>query len=438
MAQNNLVTTPRSGSRFDVIIIGGGTIGLAAAYYAAARKLKTLLLEQHDQLANDRASSAGYSRMFRIMYSEDYSAKLAETALTLWREIETVSEIKILKSEPLLFFGHSGVTPEGDLSEMQGVLDTLGAPYQWYDSGAAISAAFSAFKPVPSNYVGLVQPNSAVIRTDRSIDAFTRLATRKGATLLTNQKAEVTKISHENYEVTCPAGIYSARRLILAPSAWTNEVLKPFRIKLNLTIWEMTVAYFQADVSKFNYPLWYEFGEEVYAHQLLHPRRSMTQKHLADPASTASKTQELFYGFPPDERPGYIKVSADFTHTYPPDPSQCRYTPDPKILSEIGNFLQRRFKGVNRNAAFPTTCLYTMSKDYQMILDTLPGYRNVGIFTGDSGRGFKFTPLFGRILVDLVTNGSTYYDISAFSINRPKIIKAAPCKCPRIFWWLGR
>jgi glycine/D-amino acid oxidase-like deaminating enzyme len=401
MAQAKSVAIPPSGTLFDIIIIGGGTIGLAAAYYAAARGLSTLLLEQYDQLANDRASSGGYSRMFRVMYSEDYSAKLAEIALALWQEIETAANIKILKQEPLLFYGQSGVTPEGDLGKMKSVLDNLGAPYDWYDSGVALQNAFPVFNDVPPEYVGIVQPNSAVIRADRSIAAFTKLATSRGATLLTNQKAEVTKIPDKDsgsYEVTCGNLNYKAPKLILAPSAWTNDVLKLFRIQLNLTIWQMTVAYFPVDGSK--YPLWYEFGRTVATHTLLSKsearRRSLTQKHLADPASTAAQTQQLFYGFPSDEKPGHIKVSADFTYSYYTDPGQCTHSPDPNILLQLGNFLQQRFNGASANASFPSSCLYTMSKDYQMILDTLPGYRHVAIFTGDSGRGFKFTPLFGR------------------------------------------
>jgi sarcosine oxidase len=63
-----------------------------------------------------------------------------------------------------------------------------------------------------------------------------------------------------------------------------------------------------------------------------------------------------------------------------------------------------------------------MSHDYQMVLDKLPGYPNVAIFTGDSGRGFKFTPLLGRVLVDLAVDGNTYYNIGPFSIGRPGII----------------
>jgi sarcosine oxidase len=72
-----------------------------------------------------------------------------------------------------------------------------------------------------------------------------------------------------------------------------------------------------------------------------------------------------------------------------------------------------------------------MSADGEMILDNLPGFQNVSIFTGGSGRAFKFTPLFGRILVDLATTGKTYYDISPFSINRPGIITGSKINPPR-------
>jgi glycine/D-amino acid oxidase-like deaminating enzyme len=132
---------------------------------------------------------------------------------------------------------------------------------------------------------------------------------------------------------------------------------------------------------------------------------------------------DLFYGFPPDEEPGLIKVSADFTNSVFDDPARCTYTPDPAILEEIGAFLQRRFEGVRPEPHDAKTCLYTMSHDYQMILDQLPGHPRVAIFSGDSGRGFKYTPLFGRILVDLATSGRRDYDIAPFSILRPGIIK---------------
>jgi len=136
--------------------------------------------------------------------------------------------------------------------------------------------------------------------------------------------------------------------------------------------------------------------------------------------------QNLFYGFPPDEKPRHIKASIDFafSNNVYTDPSQCTYKPDQKILSQLGRFLQQRFNGVSRTPTDCNTCLYTFSlADGQMVLDTLPGHPNVAIFTLDSGRGFKFTPLVGRVLVDLATTGSTGYGISPLSIRRTGIIK---------------
>jgi monomeric sarcosine oxidase len=393
------VTPPASGTSFDVIIIGGGTIGLSAAYYAAARGLNTLLLEQFDSLANPFASSGGFSRMFRIMYAPAYMAQLAEVSLAMWKEIEAASGFDILWTQPLIFYGDPESTVEGNIEQMKKVLTNLGVPYTWYPDPSGLLQQYPAFQTMPPDYIGLVQANSAVIRAVQSISAFADLASTAGATLLTEQLATFTGVSRP-YQVTCPAGTYSAPCLILCPGAWTNSALAPFNLQLNLTIWQMTIAYFQAAVGQYQYPLWYEFGP---------------------PAGTNGQ-QQLFYGFPPDEIPGSLKVSADFTNNIYTEPHQCTYQPDPQILASLGSFVQQRFNGVQPTLTDASTCLYTMTPDGQMILDNLPGYRNAAIFTGASGRGFKFTPLCGRILVDLATTGKTYYDISPFSINRPGII----------------
>jgi glycine/D-amino acid oxidase-like deaminating enzyme len=147
--------------------------------------------------------------------------------------------------------------------------------------------------------------------------------------------------------------------------------------------------------------MWYEFGPEV------------------------NGQQQLFYGFPPLERPDQIKVSADFSNNRYTDPSQCTYQPAPGILDSMSKFVQQRFRIDDPTPRDPATCLYTMSADAQIVLDTLPGFKNVAVLTGESGRAFKYTPLFGRILVELATTGKSAYDIAEFNINRPGIIKSS-------------
>jgi sarcosine oxidase len=39
-----------------------------------------------------------------------------------------------------------------------------------------------------------------------------------------------------------------------------------------------------------------------------------------------------------------------------------------------------------------------------------------------AAHGFKFAPTFGRLLADLVTDGATATDVSAFRMDRPALV----------------
>src|SRR5262245_22389215 len=177
----------------DIIVIGGGTMGLAAAYYAARKRYKTLLLEQYD-FWNSKGSSCGYSRIFRVMHSNHHMVRLAEASLTLWREIEAAGHgTKILYQQPLIFYGsqQSAETPEGRLSDMARTMDSLGIYFESLGRDD-LMRTFPVFKTMPADYFGYVQPNSAAIRVRDSIELFRSLARQHGAVLLNNQKATVT------------------------------------------------------------------------------------------------------------------------------------------------------------------------------------------------------------------------------------------------------
>jgi len=61
---------------YDLIVIGGGPVGLSTAFHATQRGKKVLVIEQHAYL-NDKGSSAGASRQFRLQYAQKYMAELA-------------------------------------------------------------------------------------------------------------------------------------------------------------------------------------------------------------------------------------------------------------------------------------------------------------------------------------------------------------------------
>jgi sarcosine oxidase len=68
------------------------------------------------------------------------------------------------------------------------------------------------------------------------------------------------------------------------------------------------------------------------------------------------------------------------------------------------------------------TCLYTNTPDEDFVLD-----RRGPIVIGSpcSGHGFKFTPLIGRILADLVTGDRPSIQLDRFASTRPTIAGSA-------------
>lgn len=377
----------------DIAVIGGGTTGLSAAYYAAAAGRRTVLFEQYE-FGNSRASSDGDSRMFRVMYSDATMARLAEAALAQWHEIEACSGQTLLRRNGLLFYGMDADSVEGNLAQCADVMTQLGIPYTARDR-AALLQAYPVFKQLPAQYHGLSQPSGATIVVKRALATFAALARQHGAQLLQNCAATLRprQAAGGAYLIDSPAGTYAAQALVLAPGAWSNHVLAAFGLQLKLTIWQMTVAYYDVDAT-LAWPMWYEFGPTVGAREL------------------------LYYGFPPLDQPCRIKVSADYTNDTYTDPAACTYRPDPDILRQMSAFMTERFHGVQPTPLDAMTCLYTMSADYQIILDTVPGHPRVAVLTGESGRAFKYTPLFGRILVELASSGKSAYDISEFSLSR--------------------
>ena len=132
--------------KYDLVVVGGGTIGLAAAFNSARRGLKTALIDQ-DQIHSDKNSSRGFDRCFRILYSKEEKVKLAENSLTLWYELEKMAHRKILAENSLLFFGYeTGHNPyEDSIIKVKTRMQEMGIPYDY-------SFPFFATEKFPKNY----------------------------------------------------------------------------------------------------------------------------------------------------------------------------------------------------------------------------------------------------------------------------------------------
>lgn len=117
---------------FDVVVVGGGPVGLAAAYEVGKTGASVIVLEQNN-FFNQAGSSNDLARMFRTMYTEDFMADLAKDAMKLWDKLEKDSGSSLRWMSGLLNFGDKnfgGDSPEGTLMGPVPNLERLGMSYQ--------------------------------------------------------------------------------------------------------------------------------------------------------------------------------------------------------------------------------------------------------------------------------------------------------------------
>lgn len=426
-----------------MLIVGGGTIGLSAAYHAARRGLKVTLIDRFPVPPsggpNDYGSSRGLERMFRILYSQPERVRLVETAYAMWHELEqqasTASYDRILVEQDLLFFGNPDIsTFEGNIHDIAQSMDQLGIPYDSLDSPDAIAQRYPIFRaealrtPDGTPYVGLVQNNGATINVQRAFQVVREFADRTGrvSTVVGTVDSIACELTGDWVVTTTDGSEYHASYLVLCPGVWLGGLLSQFDLEpankpgAAWSIWQMSLAYFPRVVgSSAHWPIWYEFGN--------------TQK---DP-------NRLFYGFPdvgftPDTS-GRLKISADYTYTTFTDPGAATRVPDPRLIGDIQAHLRDLLQPGVLDIEHPTleqACLYSISPDGDMVLGRIPVapgveqfWPNAALFCMASGRGFKYTPLFGRILVDLATTGKTAYqeDLQDFSTTRAGIFQRRSC-----------
>ena len=331
----------------------------------------------------------------------------------------------------MLFFGNPDVsTFEGNISNIQATMDQLGIPYEKLSNPDEIVARYPIFAkaglytPDGTPYVGLVQNNGATINVQRAFEVTRELAERTGRYRQAQDRVvDIEQHTSGAWTVTLGNGEkIHAGYLILCPGVWLDSVLAPLGLAAYKqdpawSIWQMTLGFFARGPSgkDAHWPIWYEFG------------------------NTNSDPNRLFYGFPDvgfsEETRGKFKISADYTYTTWSSPEQIQRNPDPRIIADIQAHLRTLVQpGILDidNPSLQGACMYSMAPDGDMVIGRIPiapeatQFRtNASILCMASGRGFKYTPLFGRILVDLAVTGSTAYevDLGDFSTTRAHVFQ---------------
>lgn len=382
----------------DVIVIGGGAMGLATAYHLAKEKATTLVLERF-QFLNQTGSSAGVSRQFRIPYPEPYMVQMVLDAKPWWDALQAHTDKQLLDTVGTLWFGDPSVhSTEGNIKAAELSLKAKNVPFTQLDS-TQIEQEYN-FCGLPSNYIGLFQADGASIDLKATLETLLE-ANKESEYVTLMEDSRVTHIKQDGktFEVTTEHGTYTSEKLVLTPGPYIDEVARLLHFGTEVIYWNMSSCYFKKTDPNIKYPTWFVFQ------------------------NPDGENGNEFYGFPEVswDHPGYIRTAPDFVIKPLTVPQQRTSVPNPQELAYTAAWVKDHMKGLDPTPQFESTCFVALSKNANKELiidfapDFVPNHENIIIYaTGWAG---KFVPLMGKILSDLTLTGKTNYDISHFRLG---------------------
>lgn len=359
----------------DVIIVGLGGMGSAAAAHAASRGRRVLGIEQF-QPAHAHGSSHGKSRVIRLAYFEHPAyVPLLRRAYELWRRLEADTGRHVLQLTGGLMIGSP------DSTVVSGSLQSAREhqlPHDVFDA-AEIRRRFPPFTPAPGT-VALYEREAGVVFPEEAIRAHLDVAADHGARLHFDERVEQWQVHDSGViDVVTSRGRYQCERLVLAPGSWAASLFKldavPLEVEPQVLYW-LDPAGGSAAYAPDRFPIYiWDLGPGV-----------------------------QFYGFPADDD-GRVKVA--FFRSPRKDEAAIRDALAPCLPSLAAGRLVES-----------VTCKYTLTPDHHFVIGVHPTHPQVVVASPCSGHGYKFASVVGEILADLAIDGATPHPIALFDPRR--------------------
>ncbi|HHS9740956.1 TPA: N-methyl-L-tryptophan oxidase [Raoultella ornithinolytica] len=368
--------------QYDLIIIGSGSTGAAAGYYARRAGLNVLMTDAHTP-PHQEGSHHGNTRLIRHAYGEgERYVPLVLRAQALWDELATLSGEAVFERTGVINLGPANSTFLSNVAnsarQFQLNVEEMDAP--------AIMARWPEIR-VPDDYRGIFEPASGVLRSELAIETWIRLAREAGCAQLFN--CPVTAIHHHPDGVTIDTadGSYSGKKLLVSAGTWVTRLLPDLPVQPVRKIF----AWFQAD------------------------GRYSTKNHF--PAFTGELPNgDQFYGFPAED--SELKIGKHNGGQLISAPEER--TPFGAVAtdgSESFSFLRNVLPGIG-GCLHGASCTYDNTADEDFIIDTLPGHPETLLISGLSGHGFKFAPVLGEIATQFAQGETPAFDLTPFSLAR--------------------
>jgi monomeric sarcosine oxidase len=370
-------------NHFEVIVLGGGTMGTAAAWALAKRGIDALVLEQYSHV-HTMGSHGGHTRIFRHAYSEgaDY-VPLMQRADQLWCELGEQLGLDIVHRVGILEMDSPGTHHSHNARD---AARQHGIPYEWLTADE-IRYRWPAFDP-PDGWEGGFSDRAGFLEVEPALRGMAVLARHGGVRIVENTPVSNWGVETTGCWVNTVTDQFSADRLIITGGSWTSQIVQ--ELQLPLTVVRKVI-----------------FWLDIENPALFRPGRF--------PVFAADTGASEVYGFPVFGLPG-MKV-ANHLGGEQTTPETVDRSADPSEANDILDCTRFLLPAVSDRVIASAVCLYTRTPDEHFIIDRHPAHPEVTIAAGFSGHGFKFATVVGEHLADLALSAETRpYDL--FQIDR--------------------
>jgi len=360
------------------LVVGAGVFGVTAARELRERKWQVTLVEP-GPIPHPLAASTDISKVVRLAYGSDETyTELMEEALEVWREWNNRWPDPLFHETGVLSLTKNPMAPGTFEYESYSVLEKRGhRPLRM--SPADLRKRFPGWKA--QTYVdGFYQSEGGYAESGRVVARLCELARVEGVDV--RPEGTVSELLEEGGRVagavTAGGMRFAADCVVVAAGAWTPKLLPHLSESLKAT-----------------------------AHPIYHlrpPNRRLYGDRMF-PVFTADISNTGWYGFPMN-RDGIVKIANhDMGRVMDPDGSRAAA---PEEEPALRRFLEETFPTL---APLPIVekrlCFYCDTKDEHFWIDRDPARPGLVVAAGDSGHAFKFAPVLGRIIADVVEDRPT-------------------------------
>lgn len=409
----------------DLVVVGGGILGLFTAIAAAKRNRNVILVDQFEPL-HAHGSSHGDGRVYRLAYSDLVYLDLMSLSLPLWQSLSSHSDDKLplIVETGCLSMQRSvdGSLPT-QIRDLCNAFEARGINYEIMSS-EKVSQRFEQFS-LPSDVHSVHVQDGGVLFAARCMRAAVKCARFLGVKVVTPfRAAQLKRVEHSSHELELISDTGKkvlAHRCVLAPGAWITDISERM---LGLSIPTLVSA---ENVNY--YALLNSEEEDKYI-----TGNSMPVFIMLRGPEEQEREVPIIYGLPiaeiggvkvsahycgpevsPDARPAAAGGNSPQSHDVE---KKAREKVD-KSVAEASKLVRTILPGLDSTPFRSDSCLYTRTRDCHLIIDTAPGWAELVVLAGGgSGHAFKLAPGVGECAAALAIGEKIPIHVGELSVKR--------------------